>query len=75
MHWNHRVIKAVDVDGIPYFMLREVYYDADGTPDVHGEPFMHSETLNGLRSLVSQLTEALDQPLLDHTGFPQDGTI
>lgn len=71
MHWNHRVVKTVESDGLTYFMLREVYYDDEGNPDSHGHPFMHAETLDGLRMLATQLTEALDKPILEDEDFPK----
>ncbi len=32
MNWNYRVLCRPDNDGVPYFAVHEVYYDAEGKP-------------------------------------------
>lgn len=65
MSWNHRVVKVDDEEGTLIFA--EVVYDEDGKPLGFHEPFMCSETMDGLRELLTRLTGALDEPVLDAT--------
>lgn len=61
--WNHRVVKMDDEDGT--LLLAEVVYDEDGNPLGYHEPFMCSETIEGLQELLTRLSDALDEPVLD----------
>lgn len=67
MYWNHRVVKLTEEDG--YMILAEVSYADDGTPFCFSEVSLGSETMEGLRLLVSRLADALKQPVLDDTAF------
>lgn len=61
--WNHRVVKMDDEDGT--LLLAEVVYDDDGNPLGYHEPFMSSDTIEGLQELITRLSDALDEPVLD----------
>lgn len=61
--WNHRVVKMDDEDGT--LLLAEVVYDEDGNPLGYHEPFMSSDTIEGLQELITRLSDALDEPVLD----------
>ena len=61
--WNHRVVKMDDEDGT--LLLAEVIYDEDGNPLGYHEPFMSSDTIEGLQELLDRLALALDEPVLD----------
>jgi hypothetical protein len=60
--WNHRVVKMDDEDGT--LLLAEVFYDEDGNPLGYHEPFMSSDTIEGLQELLDRLALALDEPVL-----------
>jgi hypothetical protein len=62
MNWNHRVIE-VDNGGEKLFEFAEVFY-ADDKPISFTEPFMSSETIDGLRELIKRLEGALEQKVL-----------
>lgn len=62
--WNHRVVR-VDEDGT--LLIAEVVYDEDGNPLGYHEPFMCSETVEGLQELLTRLSDALEEPVLDAT--------
>ena len=62
--WNHRVVR-VDEDGT--LLIAEVVYDEDGNPLGYHEPFMCSETVEGLQELITRLSDALEEPVLDAT--------
>jgi hypothetical protein len=65
MDWNHRVIR--DEEGM--LRLVEMFYDDDTKkPAGHTEPFMCSETLEGLVELVNRLRLALTHPIIDVEG-------
>jgi hypothetical protein len=49
--------------------LREVYYDEEGKPAAHGEPFVSGDNLEELSAVVHRLTEALGQPILKPEDF------
>lgn len=61
--WNHRVVKMEDEEGT--LLLAEVVYDDDGNPLGYHEPFMSSDTVEGLQELLDRLSAALDEPVLD----------
>jgi len=61
--WNHRVVKMDDEEGT--LLLAEVIYDEDGNPLGYHEPFMSSDTIEGLQELITRLSDALEEPVLD----------
>lgn len=63
MSWNHRVVRLNDEDGT--LILAEVFYDENDKPVGYTDPFMCSETMDGLRLLVARLGDALDEPVLN----------
>jgi hypothetical protein len=72
MKWNHRVvfIKAGDETiSEDMLTLAEVYYSDEGKPHSYSEPFVISETLDGIKELVTRFEEATKQPVL---AYPED---
>jgi len=69
--WNHRVVKMDDEEGT--LLLAEVIYDEDGNPLGYHEPFMSSDTIEGLQELLDRLSAALDEPVLDVTTMKWNG--
>lgn len=59
-----------DEDGT--LLLAEVVYDDDGNPLGYHEPFMCSETIEGLQELLTRLSDALEEPVLDVTTMEWD---
>lgn len=75
MRWNHRVVDMTDEnDGDPLFAVREVYYH-DNAPAGHCEPSVMSDTKEGLKRVLEQMTEALDQPVLKSQDFTMNKII
>lgn len=66
--WDHRVFKneTVSADD-PLYEFVEAHYDDDDKLTGWGEPFMVSETLDGLTELLERLQEALSKPVLTAT--------
>jgi len=70
MTWNHRLVDmSADNDGDPALAFREVFYDDDGKPMGHTEPFMWCDDIDGVRLLIQRLTKAIDQPILKPEDF------
>jgi hypothetical protein len=69
--WNHRVVKMDDENGT--LLLAEVIYDEGGNPLAYHEPFMSSDTIEGLQELLDRLSAALDEPVLDVTTMKWKG--
>ena len=69
MHWNHRVIEFVDEYGDKWFSIQEVHYDDNNEPTGHCDPFVGSETLEGLKEVVARMQEAVAQPILKAENF------
>jgi hypothetical protein len=69
--WNHRVVKMDDEEST--LLLAEVIYDEDGNPLGYHEPFMSSDTIEGLQELLDRLSAALDEPVLDVTTMKWNG--
>lgn len=61
--WNHRVVKMDDEDGT--LLFAEVFYDEEGKPMGYTEPFMGSETMEGLAETLTRLLNAMNEPVLD----------
>lgn len=73
MTWNHRVVRVKETDNDDLLILTEVFYDENGKPTGYTEPFMCSETIDGLRELLARLSEALAEPVLDATEMKWEG--
>jgi len=54
-------------------LLAEVVYDDDGNPLGYHEPFMSSDTIEGLQELLDRLSAALDEPVLDAATMKWNG--
>ena len=69
MNWNHRVVDlTAENEGDPLFAIREVHYE-EGMPTGHGEPFVMSESMEGLAETLDQMKEALKEPVLKPEDF------
>jgi len=66
--WNHRLVR-IDEDIIA---LKEVSYDRFNRPYSHCEPFLCSETLEGIQLTLDRLAQALTQPILAKADFVVD---
>lgn len=69
MHWNHRVVRVTS-QYETILTIAEVYYNDDtGVPFAYNDPFMCSETLDGLTELLNRMHSARLQPVLN---YPED---
>ena len=66
MHWNHRVIKAVDNNGEESYSVREVFYNNDGTIYAYdSDPVdLTGETMEDLKQYLDWCYKSLDTPVL-----------
>ena len=71
MKWNHRIVrfKDDDVEGGYRYEFAEVFYKEDGSLMGYADPFLWSETLDGLQELTDRLTEATTKPVIDREEF------
>jgi hypothetical protein len=69
--WNFRLIDLSDENygGDPWIELCEVHYNDAGVPVGYTEPYMGSETIEGIRQLVAWYALALDKPILKKSEF------
>ena len=73
MHWNHRLIRFTEPGDTEVFhKFAEVYYNDDGTLMGYSEPFMLSETVEGMQELAERLLKATTLPVLDESDFPKE---
>ena len=72
MYWNHRVIEFVDEYEDKWFSIHEVHYDENEKPTGFCEPFVGSETLEGLKEVVARMQEAVAQPVLKAKDFRKE---
>ena len=72
MNWNHRLIrfKEPGSDDVSY-KFAEVFYE-DGKLIGYHDPFMWSETVEGIQELAQRLLKATTQPVLDESDFPEE---
>lgn len=74
--WNHRMVHSKDENtGEDILELAEVYYRDDGKPEMYGRPFLHSETVEGLRETAQRLLAACDKPVLEHDEIIANGVV
>lgn len=69
MDWNHRIIRFKHEGIEDMLLVAEVFYNEDGTPCGYTEPFMMSETIEGLTELLNQMHLARLQPILNEWDF------
>ena len=69
MTWNHRVIEFTDEDGDKWYSIQEVYYDENDKPMGYCDPFVGSDSLGGLNTLIERFKEASEQPVLKAKDF------
>ena len=69
--WNFRLIDLSDENngGDPWIELCEAHYNDKGVPVGYTEPYMGSETIEGIRQLVAWYALALDKPILKKADF------
>jgi len=72
MHWNHRVVEFVDEYGDKWFSIQEVHYDDNNKPTGYCDPFVGSETLEGLEEVVARMYEAIAEPILKAKDFKEN---
>jgi hypothetical protein len=72
MHWNHRVVEFEDGYGDKWFSIQEVFYDENDKPTGYCDPFVGSETLEGLKEVVARMQEAVAQPVLKAEDFEEE---
>jgi hypothetical protein len=76
MFWNHRIVRTVEPivrageEVETLFAVMEVHYNDDNSLMAYTEPFLHSETLEGLTETHARMTAALALPVLDAADFP-----
>jgi len=64
MHWNHRVVEFDNEYGDKWFCIKEVYYDENDKPTGYCDPFVGSETMDGLKEEIARFSEALTHPII-----------
>jgi hypothetical protein len=64
--WDFRLLDvSEDNGGTPFIQLVEVYYnDKSGAPQGYSEPCTGSETVEGMKKLLSWYALALEKPVL-----------
>lgn len=69
MTWNHRVVKfdQSEFNEEPWLTICEVFYNTQGKEQGHTAfgVVPGSETIEGLRWVLTKMLEALDKPILD----------
>ena len=75
MNWNHRLIrfKEPGSDDV-FYKFAEVFYEDGKLIDYH-DPFMWSETVEGMQGLAQRLLKATTQPVLDESDFPGEDRV
>lgn len=69
MHWNIRVVNCPSENGGDDFLtFKEVFYE-DDIPSAYTEPFICSETKEGLEEVLKHMQEALQHPTLHENHF------
>jgi len=69
-HWNLRILRHQQPDGVVYHALHEVYYDGSGPKSFTKEPAtVLSENLEDVRDYLAKALDACNKPVLDYDSF------
>ena len=69
-HVNFRLVSMPeDCFGDVYIELREVAYDNNDVPICHGDVFVGSDTVEGVRQVMEMHQKALSRPVLTEEDF------
>ena len=71
MTWNFRVVRFKDEDqeGGYRHEFVEVFYNEDGSLMGYSDPYLYSETLEGMQELAARLSDAAANPVIDEEEF------
>lgn len=70
MKWTYRIVQT-EYEGETMVDIREVYYDDEGRPAMHGTAEVGGEDLDELREVYEWIGEAFNKPVLR---YPEDFT-
>jgi hypothetical protein len=57
MHWNHRIVNMSHTDGEgPWYEVREVYYEDDGSMAGHSRPCLGDEDPEQIVGILLRMT-------------------
>ena len=65
--WNYRVVrfKHSEFEEDEYYEVKEVFYDANGTPVGYSDAVIGAETYEGLFKVVGLMQSAYAKPVMD----------
>ena len=77
MYWNYRIVNCPSQNGgEDWLMIKEVYYDMEGTgdhtPHAYCDACLGSEDIGGVQELISRYATASALPVLHENDFKGD---
>ena len=70
MYWNIRVVNCPSENGNEDLLcFKEVYYDDNDQPCSYGDPFICSETKEGLAEIIDRMHKAMSRETLHENQF------
>lgn len=71
MTWNFRVVRFKDEDqeGGYRHEFVEVFYNEDGSLMGYSDPYLYSETVEGMQELAARLSDAAANRVIDEEEF------
>lgn len=71
MTWNYRILDLTEQagNGELLYGIVEVYYDAQGRPNVYSDPLIIGDSLNDLHQDLLYMFEAIQKPTLNPKDF------
>ena len=77
MTWNYRVVKFNGGEGEfdePYYEIKEVYYDQDGSLAGYCDAPVSSETFEGIIEVLNQMRADAHRIIIDEEEFYREDT-
>jgi len=71
-YWTHRVVNMLPNEEEPLYGVFEVFCEDDGKPVGYTEPFTQSDTLEGLRGVLTRMLVAVDLAISMPDGVLKD---
>lgn len=69
MSWNYRVVRFKDDDETPYYELKEVFYNRDGTLMGYSDATVSGESFTDIIKVLDMMKEDAHRAVIDEEEF------
>lgn len=69
MSWNYRVVRFKDDDETPYYELKEVFYNRDGTLMGYSDATVSGESFTDIIKVLGMMKDDAHRSVIDESEF------